>query len=184
MKKVIQRHNRYLQKSRSFWWKSKMAASIHIVKNEISIIEYRPKKKKYIPTKWCLKEHEDPTTFGEWVSGLHCVTTSAPGRNRAIYLLPYLKGEKIRKGLPWTRYGFLKEGRSFLFNSYLVLKDINFILMVSKQQNNFAFVCVGFVIGFVSGYSYSQKLKKKRENLFLLPNPSPSPRLMLTRLLQ
>ena len=34
--------------------------------------------------------------------------------------------------------------------------------MISKRQNNFTLVCVGFVIGFVSGYKYgsSHKIKK------------------------
>ena len=47
--------------------------------------------------------------------------------------------------------------------------------MVSKQQNNFAFVCVGFVIGFVSGYSYSQKLKKKERKSIPSSEPEPEP---------
>ena len=34
--------------------------------------------------------------------------------------------------------------------------------MVSKRQNNFALVCVGFVIGFVSGYKYSSSYKIKK----------------------
>ena len=35
--------------------------------------------------------------------------------------------------------------------------------MVSKTQNNIGFLCVGFIIGFVSGcsYTYRRKLKKK-----------------------
>ena len=34
--------------------------------------------------------------------------------------------------------------------------------MVSKTQNNIGFLCVGFIIGFVSGcsYTYHRKLKK------------------------
>ena len=46
--------------------------------------------------------------------------------------------------------------------------------MVSKHQNNFTFVCVGFIIGFVSGYGYgySQKLKKK---VCKTPIPSSEP---------
>ena len=46
--------------------------------------------------------------------------------------------------------------------------------MVSKQQNNFTFVCVGFIIGFVSGYGYSQKLKKK-ECKTPIPSSEPEP---------
>ena len=45
--------------------------------------------------------------------------------------------------------------------------------MVSKHQNNFALVCVGFIIGFVSGYGYSQKLKKKEYGKTVPPEPEP-----------
>ena len=41
--------------------------------------------------------------------------------------------------------------------------------MISKQRNNFALVCVGFIIGFVSGYKYAygQKIKngKNKKNV-------------------
>ena len=32
--------------------------------------------------------------------------------------------------------------------------------MVSKRQNNFAFVCMGFIIGFVGGYKYAYRRQK------------------------
>ena len=56
--------------------------------------------------------------------------------------------------------------------------------MISKRQNNFALVCVGFVIGFVSGYKYSSSYKiKKNENLKNRENispcdPEPEPRIV------
>ena len=56
--------------------------------------------------------------------------------------------------------------------------------MISKRQNNFALVCVGFVIGFVSGYKYgSSHTIKKNKNLKKGGNispcdPEPEPRIV------
>ena len=56
--------------------------------------------------------------------------------------------------------------------------------MISKRQNNFALVCVGFVIGFVSGYKYGSSHKiKKNKNLKNGGNispcdPEPEPRIV------
>ena len=54
--------------------------------------------------------------------------------------------------------------------------------MVSKTQNNFGFLCLGFIIGFVSGYHYTYRRKTlkvlSRYNINKLdsdPEPDPEP---------
>ncbi len=59
--------------------------------------------------------------------------------------------------------------------------------MVSKTQNNFGFLCLGFIIGFVSGYHYTYRRKTlkllSRDNIDKLdsdpepdsPDPKPDP---------
>jgi len=49
--------------------------------------------------------------------------------------------------------------------------------MVSKTQNNITFLCVGFILGFVSGYSYKYRQKTKTiiQDVNTKPEPEPEP---------